>query len=294
MNIRQLLEQGHAAIDAEHEEKERLKRGSLRIGSAGCVTDAGEVRGECHRIALARTLGVDKEADGPRKIMFAAGNANEDVWADLLTRSWDGIILREEDIPVTWIVPGSTTAVMGRPDLVLADKDGKPVHGLELKGVYSSGTAVGVEVRGEPQEKHLIQAAGYSMFLNIPYTLCYTNPAVVTLNYFESKESGLKKLQPFYRMFDLIWRDDQLYYKDEFSSDEVATPITKKGIQDYYKLLVEMQERKSLGPRPANTAMDGRKMPWDRCDAKYCSFADSCDQHEQNYDAWIASIADDS
>jgi len=286
MDIRKLLEEGHAALDAGHATREIAKLGNLRIGSAGTVSDGGEIFGECHRKALARMLGDDKKVPFHTKIMFQSGRFNEDAWYEVLSKSWPGKIMREEEIPITWQVPGSEVNVLGRPDMILCDEHGTPVHGLELKGVYSANTAKAVHQKGEPQTKHLIQAAAYSLFLNIPYTLCYTSASVIGT-------VAASKIQPFYRMFYLEWDDSgRLSYSDEFGHGTVQTLITKQGIRDFYSLVVEMREKKKLGPRPAKTEMDGRKQYWDICDAKYCPYSAACSNYDedQDFDVWVSSF----
>ena len=291
IDVRKILEAGQVVLDTEHDAKEVLKRGTLRIGSAGAVIENGEVHGTCHRIALSRMLGVDKPVDAPRRIMFAAGNANEDIWYEIVKRGWNGKIFREEEIAVEWTVPGSDVKVTGRPDMVLADENGVPVQGIELKGVFSLGTAKSVELDGKPKDEHLIQAAMYSMLLNIPWTLAYTNASVVDLQ-FDRKKYGLAKIEPFYRMFQLTWEDDRLFYLDEHKSEKVRTEITKSSLTDFYSMIVEMRDTKQLGPRPASGGMDGSKAYWSKCDAKYCPFSAACDKHEDNYDKWIKAITE--
>ncbi|MGJ8498477.1 hypothetical protein ACSFBZ_12955, partial [Glaesserella parasuis] len=64
--------------------------------------------------------------------------------------------------------------IMGHPDIVLK-KDGQAVLGLELKGIYGASTLEAV-LKGRPKNDNLIQAAAYSLYLNLPYALCYTLP----------------------------------------------------------------------------------------------------------------------
>src|ERR1700677_12906 len=116
MDIRELLERGQAKQNADHAEKEKTKLGILRGGSAGCIGTDDRVYGECHRIALSRLMGVDKEVEPNRQIMFSAGRTAEDTWAQLLTDA--GVTFRrEEEIQITWPVPGNRGRVVtGRPD----------------------------------------------------------------------------------------------------------------------------------------------------------------------------------
>lgn len=294
IDVRKLLEKGQAVQDAAHAEQEATKRGNLRGGSAGVIGTDGKIYGECHRVALARTLGADKEHEANRSIMFDAGNANEDSWATKLKAA--GIDFRREDeIPIVWPVPGTTRVATGRPDIVIGhtehDQTGKfvPEFGLELKGVFSAGTAVKVEIEGIPDSKHLCQAAFYSMALGIPYALCYTNPAVIETPYWAQKKfSAPKKIQPFYRMYYLRWEGDTLEYKDEQAYGWIRTVYTKQGIADYFTLIDEMERTKQLGPRPEGGLADGSPPPYNRCD--YCPMQSACDPHEDDYDAWLAFV----
>jgi hypothetical protein len=313
MDIRKILEQGQAVQDAEHAAASALKVGNLRGGTAGCVADDGQIYGECHRVALARLLEVEKPHEPNRSIMFDAGNAAEDVWAAKL-RAAGLEIAREDEYPVVWTVPGTKRLVTGRPDILIGKTElyraGNnivqakfvPEFGLELKGIYSASSAIRVHVDGIPDPKHLSQAGFYSMALgNLPYALCYTNPSVIDVPGWAIKRVKAKKIQPFYRMFYLRWTDDgRLQYRDERDFDILQecvmgnnatsagwkdTTITRQGISDFYSLVHEMEEKKELGPRPANAYADGTQLPYDRCN--YCSFQKACDQQEDNFDAWL-------
>jgi hypothetical protein len=291
MDIRKLIEKGQAAQDAAHKELEITKRGNLRGGSAGVIGTDGKIYGECHRVALSRMLGTDKENDGNRSIMFDAGNANEDSWASKLIAA-GAVFRREEEIPVMIEVGGKK--VTGRPDLVLgSEQDGKfiPEFGIELKGVFSASTAIGVLYEGKPQAKHLAQAGFYSMALNVPYVIAYTNPSVIETPYWAQKKFGAtKKIQPFYAMFYMRWtNEDVLEYRDEREINWVTTKYTKQGILDYFALVGEMEARKDLGPRPDGGYATGEPAPYDRCN--YCALQKACDEQEDNFEAWMKMVS---
>ena len=303
LDIRKLLEQGQAAQNAEHAEAEIAKQGNLRGGSAGVIGTDNKIYGECHRLALSRLMGADKEVEANRHIMFDAGNAAEDSWAAKLKAA--GVeFRRESEIPIVWKIPGTERIVTGRPDIVIGklsetELDPEtagmtnlfvPAHGLELKGIYSASSGVRVDVEGVPDPKHLAQAGFYAMALNIPYTLCYTNPSVIEVPYWAQKKLGApKKLQPFYRLFDLRWTD-VLEYRDEQKEDWVRTVYTQAGIAAYYALIVEMEQTKQLGPRPLGGWADGGQMPFDKCN--YCAAKSACAQYDadKDFDAWISSL----
>lgn len=317
MNIRDLLERGQQKQNEEHNEKEVAKRGILRGGSAGCIGTDGRVYGECHRVSLARLLGVDKEHEPNRHIMFDAGRTAEDSWAEKLGAA--GVpFRREEEIQITWPVPGwEGRVVTGRPDIVIGsindDQEREftsnayepskfipskfvPKFGLELKGVYSAGSAVRVECEGKPDPKHLAQAGFYSMALSIPYAICYTNPSVWDVPYWakEARAAGHKKLQPFYRIFYMRWNDDSglLEYRDERDDDHwITTVYTKIGIVNYYQTVLGLEQDKKLNNRPTGGMADGEAMPYDKC--AYCPFSSACDMYDldKNFDQWLENCS---
>jgi hypothetical protein len=282
--IRDLLIKGQSAQDAAKKAEDALKVGVLRGGTAGCVTADGKILGNCHRVALARVIGIDKSIEFERHIMFDAGNAAEDSWAaKLLAAGAD--IRRESEIPVTVDIGGRL--ITGRPDIVLGemkDEEFVPTCGIELKGVFSASTAVKVLLEDTPDVKHLTQAAFYSMSLNIPYWLCYTNPSAIDTPYWAIKKLGApKKIQPFYKMFELKWDGDTLHYRDENQYEFVETVITKQGIMDYYKLIDELAKTESLGPRFEGGTVVGGRPPYSPCE--YCDFSEACDK-QTNFVEW--------
>jgi hypothetical protein len=290
MNIRELLDIGQEKQNAAHAEAEVAKLGILRGGSAGCIGTDARMYGECHRIALSRLLGVDKDVESNRHIMFDAGRTAEDSWAEKLTAA--GVeFRREEQIQITWPVPDfDGRVVTGRPDIVIMD-DETPEFGLELKGIYSAGSAVRVECEGIPDPKHLAQAGFYSMALNIPYAICYTNPSVWDVPFWakEARAAGHKKLQPFYRIFYMRWDEATglLQYRDERLDTWVATKYTKQGIEKYYQKILAMETDKDLGGRPDGGLADGSPAPFDKC--KYCQFSKQCDVYDldRDFDSWL-------
>lgn len=316
INVRELLERGQAAQNAAHGAQEEAKRGVLRGGSAGCIGVDGLIYGECHRVALLRLLGVDKEVEFNKHAMFDAGRAAEDSWAAKLEAA--GVCFRrEEEIQITYPISGFEGRVAtGRPDIVIGEYDYakhpepgtdtfEPKFGLELKGVYSAGTAVRVEVEGIPEPKHLAQAGFYSLALNIPYAICYTNPSVWDVPFWakEARAAGHKKLQPFYRMFYLKWSfteqgdmeaEQRLCYRDERNNtgkytDWVITKYTKEGIVEFYRYVLALETAKTLGKRPDGGLADGSPAPFSKC--KYCQFSPDCDMYDvdRDYDSWLES-----
>lgn len=291
IDIRALLDAGQAKLDAARAEEEKKKRGMLRIGSAGIVNDKGEVKGTCHRITLARYLGKDKEASRDTRIMWQGGEQLEEGFAKLLGLGHEGRILRDTDISVDWTIPDTTVRVLGRPDIVLADADGKPILGIEHKAVLGATTAVSTWFERRPKNENLAQMAAYSMCLGIPFVLAYTSPSWVGVNYYDQKKYGEKNIRPFYRLFYTEWRAHRLYYRCDDQEEWVETEITKESIADYFKLVAEMAEAKELGPRLTTSYIDGTEDKWGpHGSCKYCVFADRCQKHEDgliSFDQWL-------
>lgn len=316
-----ILRSGHSSLREADRSRESAKQGQLRGGTVGALISSdssraplGTLLGKCSRIALARYLGWQSEAESNRSLMFAGGFSNEDDWMKVLRAGHEGPILREEEIPIRWTTSGGV-AVTGRPDIVLCTGDpAKPVpqRGLELKSVMSVGTALDVLVRQEPKTEHLIQAAHYQWQLGIPWEIWYTSRVdwpilgwlmkefagwfsrdiVFGESILEYRDSGAaKKILPFYCGFELDIRADIVYYRPAGSeSDWRGTVVTTDSIRDYYELVADMAENKHLGPRPSNLTIHGEYQGFNKCDAKYCPFSEICDRHERNYDDWIAAV----
>lgn len=210
INIADRFRRARALKREKYTELETNKRGNLRAGSSGVMSESGDIAGTCHRKHYLRSIGI--EADPPtadKHIMFELGYANEDqIYQKLQATLGEGeVILREEEIPIEWhtseridpitgeIIPG--TKVTGRPDIVICkeDKVGSsrieqtisgplhikdynhtPILGLELKSVHSLWSARDV-IFGEarkPKMDNLIQAAHYMWKLGCPYKIIYT------------------------------------------------------------------------------------------------------------------------
>ncbi len=285
VNIRQLLEKGHALLRSEHKAKENVQRGVLRAGNSGCITD-GTVYGECHRISHARALGHDKPVSFDREIMFQGGEANEDQWNRVTVPAWPGLVVRHAEVRKQ----GSWGTVMGHPDIILADAYANWKVLLELKQVMAANSAIYRCLEGEPDSKHLIQSATYMWMTGVPTILCYTSRSDFALEFKRKQYGGQTKIQPFYRMFYLTIKGDTLWYRDEFEQTEVKTNVTISGIVAYYQLVHDMAHDFSLRDRPSNDSVTGRAAAWDRCDRRYCAFADACNESENNYQRWIDTV----
>jgi hypothetical protein len=290
--VRQLLEQGHANLAKQKAEKEEKLRGHLRVGTSGCVV-GNEIYGTCHRIALARSLGIEEKAKLHTRVMWYEGEYNEVDWDGIITASTDSktgkghypVDRNQTDIKAT--IEGVPLPVLGHPDMLLAkEMGGEPILGLELKGVFGYSTAVLVSVEGKPKCDNLIQAAAYAHFLNLPYELWYTNSC------YWPKMYGKEGIEPFYKGFALDWREGILWYQPE-EKEWVETLITVQGIKDYYRFVAEMPTRKELGPRVTSNYADGSPNKWGpQANCKFCAFSSSCDRYDttQDYDKWIEDI----
>lgn len=173
--IKQLFEDGIRKQIEEGNAREAEKVGTLRGGSTGMIDEYGTIIGTCAASAYLRFKGIKtSQVDTDKELMFAGGRLNEDHWLSVLKTSYKGIIKCEEEIPTCWETDQGIK-VTGRPDIVLCNDDGSSKCGIELKQVMSINSAYNVLVKGEPQLKHLMQAAHYMWQLDCPFELWYTN-----------------------------------------------------------------------------------------------------------------------
>lgn len=296
IDVRKLLEAGHAAQAAAKAEKEKALAGHPRIGSVGAVTADGKVYGVCHRKALARSLGVEEAVETPTRIMWQNGQAFEDMWTELLEASGTPLwVQRHDEQEVRAKIPGVVLEVLGHPDIVLSEVGPPlmPVLGIEHKGVFSYGTASLVWFENRPKNENLIQAAAYSHFLNLPYELWYTSASYFSIPIYDKKKYGGGSIAPFYRGFKVEWRGDELWYTPEVG-DSVKTPVTWQGIEDYFRLVhTDMQKDRELGPRVSSDYLDGTPNKWGAdSDCKFCCFAPACAEYETepDFSKWLNGI----
>lgn len=290
-------------------EAEKSKVGILRAGNTGLLI-GDKIIGKCARLTYLRFKGVNVEQpDYSRELMFAGGHSNEDHWIEVLKAADPSLaIRREEEIPIRWTTP-SNQLVTGRPDIVLGRMDGEqfiPEQGIELKLVSSLWTARDVGVELSPKMMHLVQAAHYSWQLGIPFELWYTSrtdfaimgwaqkhfpkPGQAGSHLLEYNEKGeVKKILPFIQGYQLTWSPkDQLLIRPVVPGRETPwefTPITKKGIQDYFEFISRMGPDNQIGPRPTNMKADGSAGSFSIC--SYCPLSSACDSYEGNrLDEW--------
>ena len=275
IDLRAELLAGHAARQTVKDASEATKAGTLRIGNAGILVD-GKVYGTCHRVSLARLLGLQTAPNLASKIMFMAGERNEDSWIDVLTAAgWEA-----DRATVVDAANKFGRKIMGHPDIILR-KEGAAVMGLELKGIYGSSTLESV-LKGTPKNENLIQMAAYSWLVGVPFALCYTLPAWTKV--------GSTQHKPLYKIFYSEWREDVLWYRDEANPAWYKTAITTAGIRAYYDLIDAMMIQKDLGPRPTANYVDGTRHKYGP-DAicNFCAYKSACARYDQtqDYSAWV-------
>lgn len=321
LSIHELFAAGSQALEAEHDALESTKVGILRAGNTGAVLADGSIVGKCHRQTWLRFNGTSIEDNDSRKgLMFAAGISNEDSWYSVLSRAWDGPILREEEIPIRWELEiGDTkTLVTGRPDLVIGTRapkgigiqkaDGswvKPLIGIELKLVSSVWTARDVGIQMKPKMPHLLQAAHYSWQMGVPFEIWYACRADFAVTGWAQKQfpyvgergselceyndkGEIKKVRPFIQGYRIDIREDgHIWWKacGPAETDWVRSPASVQSIENYYKAVLAVGEGK-LGPRPKSTNADGSKGSFNLCD--YCPLRPHCDATEKKPEEWLA------
>ena len=309
IRIKELFDEGVRLSVQEHAEQEAKKVGILRAGNTGiAAVDEGsgklEIAGKCHRQTYLRLIGVASEdADYSRELMFDSGRSNEDLWVAVLQRSYKGIILREEEIPIQWTTK-SGIPVSGRPDIVLCDNDKKPLRGLELKLVSSMWTARDI-LMGRPKGLHVMQAGHYMWKLGVPFELWYTSRVDWSVlgwaqkhyprygepgsEHCEYDDNGLiRKVIPFTQGFHLRFGEKGLIeYTPVGQEDEPwkETIVSAERIEAYYEYVAQIGQTKNLGPRPQNLSSTGEKQNWKFCD--YCPLKPTCDAHESDFDTWL-------
>lgn len=317
MKTKDLLEQAFLEMQAERAAKEETKVGILRAGNAGLMDD-GQFAGACPRLAYLRMIGLEANGvDEDQNLMLESGLGNEELWVSALQRKWPGQIKQEEEIPIAWETKNGTR-VTGRPDIVLCDKEGKPVRGLELKLVCSVWTARTV-LMGHPKLTHLTQAAHYSWKIGecyglegpLEFELWYTsrvNWALVGwmqrhfpnqgqqnsefIDYQE--ENGYLnpfRIQPFKIGFEISLGEkltDVVKYRQIGTTDWKESIVSRARIADFYDFVSQMETNKELGPRPKALKVYGDKENYSPC--KYCpALKDICDSTKQ-FDEWKAAV----
>lgn len=287
-----LFMEGRRKLAAERAEQEKEKVGTLRGGSAGALV--GEhVLGTCHRIALARFKGLQSEASDETRTIWEAGEVSEINWMEKVSAAWSGKVTGDKDYPLKYEVRG--VPVTGRPDLMLLDTDGQPVLGVELKNVESIQSATSMVYEGSPKTDNLIQAAHYSLKFGVPWILAYSFSGQGEPPFWSVKKYNIPKgtkIRPFKKEFKLFWRDGRLGYVKE-SGEEVLTIVTAQSIEDFYNLVLDVEQHKDLYLRHSSRTLTGEIQPFDQCN--YCPAKAACDSYDEHndYDLWFDELARD-
>lgn len=316
VDIANLYLQGQLAIDKEGDEREKEKKGTIRIGSSGILDEkTGVSSGNCLRKVHLRYKGLQPAIEISSQLMFDGGLANEDIWDTVLGKTYPHKIKREEELDLAFTlenISGGIDEGSGRPDIVLLDKDDNPEVGIELKSGCSLWTVRDVVFERTPKLPHLIQALNYSMHMDdLPYELWYTSRVNYAISGWASKlfvphigspylatsvdakgKTNPKNTTPCNVGYKLKWEKDVAYYKyyDIFTSPQegewVRTIITKQGIRAFMKRI----SQEEIAPRPKNIKATGEKITsWNNC--SYCELSDVCDKEENNgYEKWLAAV----
>lgn len=248
------MQAGWTKLNKESEANEATKLGWLRGGSSGCITDSGLIIGSDPRTAVLRAEGIQEPVTFDDNLLFQAGHSNEDGVAELLTAS--GIPFKqEEECPIKWTVvsKGKSMPVSGRPDFIIGESNVStftPSYGIELKGIFSTGTVMEVAhfTAHTPKADNVCQSAHYSWQNNkLPWVLMYVNRGWHNVFYFgerrftddhrcirrDTKTGKPVALGPFMTLYDLTWDGDVLLI------DGKPSLITASGIERYYQYLTD-------------------------------------------------------
>lgn len=312
INVGELLWKGALEGVRLHDEQDLNRVGYLRGGNAGLFIEGedGEVEcvNSCPRQAYLRAKGYQiEEADDDRvrtERMFAAGRRNEDSFVERIERSYDGVILREEELGLEYKL-SCDVMVSGRPDIVLADKKGEELlKGIENKRISSLWTGVKVLYKCEPKLSHLIQSGHYFDKLGVPsYDLWYTGDTDFALpGHFQYLPRKGKPLSEFLKFregrrdahatrcievgFELDWNEEdvlifrQVSDKGEILSEWKESIVSKERIDKFYEFLggclLEAEKHDYLMPRPVLRTWNGKKEGYTQCD--YCELKETCDE----------------
>ena len=278
---------GEDKLDQQHNEREKSKLHTLRVGNAGCMTGPDTCIGACPQSTLARFLGHQLPTVGSEGY-FQGGVANETIWEQMITAA-DLDFKCEEDIPVKHTLPSGTN-ITGRPDMVLGDYKGEefiPRLVIELKACQAANSAAKKLLLEKPDDKHLIQAAAYSMFLEVPAVLVYTsNVSGGIPNYFTAREAGTKEVSFGKIEFQLGWEDGNLYYKK--GNARYETIVTQQGILDFYSNIDRMAKEKNPGLIYQDmTDIHGDMLPYNPRDYSDINMLVSDDL---SFDQWIEEV----
>jgi hypothetical protein len=249
------------------------------------------VLGTCHRIALARFKGLQSEASDETRCIFEAGEVSEINWKEKVSAAWAGTVTGDADYPLKYQIRDVT--VTGRPDLMLLDADDNPVLGVELKNIAALQSAASLYFEDSPKVDNLIQAAHYSLKFRVPWILAYSFNGQGEVPFWCMKKYNLPKgtkVKPFKREYKLFWKDGQLGYVKQ-SGEEVMTIVTAQSIDDFFTLILDMEQHKDLYLRHSSRTLSGDIQPFDTC--AFCPAQNACSSYDEHndYDLFFDELA---
>jgi hypothetical protein len=247
------------------------------------------------------------------------GTANEDVvYNDLKQTAAEGeVILREEEIPISWLTTNGTK-VTGRPDMVICRKeDGQtvPVWGVEIKSIASVWTTREVLGNQQPKLEHMIQAGHYAWKLGVPFRLLYKQYGIQEIPFWKGSGKGADakpgwgqslfprqgspgseyidyekgRIQPFEISYELEWIKGVMHYRRESTSKWNRTLIQQNDIERYYEFVSTMGLEKKLGDRPMTVDAAGKEKSFSLCG--YCPLNPVCKSSEKKgYQTWLDEV----
>lgn len=293
MKIQEILTNQLTAENREQNKKDLEKTGNLRAGNAAYMLNNGRVNSanQCLRTTWLRWKGYrSSEEHPPNKLwMFKGGTGSEQIIAGLLKGAGLNVIMDAE-----YKIDIDGTVLSGRPDILLANADGKPVLGLELKKISSVWTAKEVINNAKPKTDHICQAAIYSYMVGVPYKLVYVqydNYAAFTLRGISEEAVNVDRdgkgkpinLAPHLKVYDIKTSDDgRILYKPESGRYWENTGISMQGILDYYRNVKALDESSKLPARPEHYDVQGEKGNYTAC--KYCPYAAACSNFKEGAD----------
>jgi len=321
MKLTEILDKADEEKTKQRRVEEADKAGILRAGNSGAILPDGSVIGKCHRAALARFLGLEPQLypDNNKKGYFALGLAHE-LWVESVVGTMmdkkTQVMLCEEYIPTKWTTKDGTL-VTGRPDMVICNKVSTeptsgyyvtlaataaanpdeyavPEIGIELKALGAANAAAGVWYQG-PKTDHLLQSLHYMLELNLDsYQLFYSYMGSAIMPWWVKSQFPAtyeKILQPFRKEFTLTINKEGFLCYAEVNNRPTATVIKPQMLRDYYQLLTEMKDRKTLYRRHSDKDHTGSSLAFSVCN--YCQYKDACNSSELDYDAWCDVLARD-
>lgn len=191
---------------------------------------------------------------------------------------------------------------------------------LEYKKKLTYKGIVNVHLNREPDGKHLIQLAHYSLKMAETYGL--DKPVDAELIYRwgfmpnldsemrmdEVAKSGITelvesrvfgrsdwigkpgKIKLGSRIFDLTWDEDGwLNYTTKDFTSPIRTVINEEAIEKFYDVVSKLGVTKNLGPRPSSIHPgEGIKAGYSQCG--FCKLRPECVGYENDYDVWLDMV----